>query len=66
MRVDEGQRGREPVPARGPHPVEFRADLRRDADGRENGRKVLDGERYLLPWDGGKKLYHYNKAGGTT
>ncbi|MFJ7128473.1 endo-alpha-N-acetylgalactosaminidase family protein [Streptomyces sp. NPDC098101] len=32
----------------------------------ENGRKVLDGERYLLPWDGGKKLYHYNKAGGTT
>ncbi|CAM5597782.1 hypothetical protein SNARM312S_06330 [Streptomyces narbonensis] len=32
----------------------------------ENGRKVLDGERYLLPWDGGKKLYHYNKSGGTT
>ncbi|MGW7415834.1 endo-alpha-N-acetylgalactosaminidase family protein [Streptomyces sp. NPDC054863] len=28
--------------------------------------KVLDGENYLLPWDGGKKLYHYNKAGGTT
>ncbi|MEV6400244.1 endo-alpha-N-acetylgalactosaminidase family protein [Streptomyces sp. NPDC051907] len=32
----------------------------------EDGRKVLDGERYLLPWDGGRKLYHYNKAGGTT
>ncbi|MER7958348.1 endo-alpha-N-acetylgalactosaminidase family protein [Streptomyces sp. NPDC096030] len=32
----------------------------------ENGRKVLDGENYLLPWDGGKKLYHYNKAGGKT
>ncbi|MCX5203995.1 endo-alpha-N-acetylgalactosaminidase family protein [Streptomyces sp. NBC_00237] len=28
--------------------------------------KVLDGADYLLPWDGGKKLYHYNKAGGTT
>ncbi|MFF9014570.1 endo-alpha-N-acetylgalactosaminidase family protein [Streptomyces sp. NPDC014870] len=32
----------------------------------ENGRKVLDGENYLLPWNGGKKLYHYNKSGGTT
>ncbi|MFD9035955.1 endo-alpha-N-acetylgalactosaminidase family protein [Streptomyces sp. NPDC059567] len=32
----------------------------------DNGRKVLDGENYLLPWDGGKKLYHYNKAGGRT
>ncbi|MFF5936880.1 endo-alpha-N-acetylgalactosaminidase family protein [Streptomyces sp. NPDC012508] len=32
----------------------------------ENGRKVLDGEKYLLPWDGGKKLYHYNKTGGKT
>lgn len=32
----------------------------------ENGRKVLDGENYLLPWDGGTKLYHYNKAGGKT
>ncbi|MFE2559426.1 endo-alpha-N-acetylgalactosaminidase family protein [Streptomyces sp. NPDC059352] len=37
----------------------------------ENGRKVLDGENYLLPWDadgdaGGRKLYHYNKAGGTS
>ncbi|MER7950278.1 endo-alpha-N-acetylgalactosaminidase family protein [Streptomyces sp. NPDC096079] len=32
----------------------------------ENGRKVLDGENYLLPWDGGKKLYHYNRTGGTT
>ncbi|WP_406863338.1 endo-alpha-N-acetylgalactosaminidase family protein [Streptomyces sp. HUAS MG47] len=32
----------------------------------ENGRKVLDGETYLLPWDGGTKLYHYNRAGGKT
>ncbi|MCQ4208918.1 endo-alpha-N-acetylgalactosaminidase family protein [Streptomyces longispororuber] len=32
----------------------------------DHGRKVLDGDRYLLPWDQGKKLYHYNKAGGTT
>lgn len=28
--------------------------------------KVLDGDKYLLPWDDGKKLYHYNPAGGTT
>ncbi|WP_069170503.1 endo-alpha-N-acetylgalactosaminidase family protein [Streptomyces griseus] len=32
----------------------------------EHGRKVLSGSGYLLPWDGGRKLYHYNKAGGTT
>ncbi|MBO1335865.1 endo-alpha-N-acetylgalactosaminidase family protein [Streptomyces sp. VRA16 Mangrove soil] len=32
----------------------------------DHGRKVLDGDSYLLPWDQGKKLYHYNKAGGTT
>ncbi|MER5968087.1 endo-alpha-N-acetylgalactosaminidase family protein [Streptomyces sp. NPDC002057] len=32
----------------------------------DNGRKVLDGEDYLLPWDDGGKLYHYNKDGGTT
>ncbi|NBE50876.1 endo-alpha-N-acetylgalactosaminidase family protein [Streptomyces boluensis] len=32
----------------------------------DDGRKVLDGDAYLLPWDGGKKLYHYNKGGGTT
>ncbi|MEU4496646.1 endo-alpha-N-acetylgalactosaminidase family protein [Streptomyces sp. NPDC023998] len=32
----------------------------------DHGRKVLDGDAYLLPWDGGKKLYHYNKAGGTS
>ncbi|WP_137993162.1 endo-alpha-N-acetylgalactosaminidase family protein [Streptomyces vilmorinianum] len=32
----------------------------------DNGRKVLDGENYLLPWGGGTKLYHYNKAGGKT
>ncbi|MEU4294880.1 endo-alpha-N-acetylgalactosaminidase family protein [Kribbella sp. NPDC026596] len=28
--------------------------------------KVLDGDKYLLPWDGNKKLYHYNPAGGAT
>ncbi|TCC57410.1 hypothetical protein E0H73_28885 [Kribbella pittospori] len=28
--------------------------------------KVLDGDKYLLPWDGTKKLYHYNPAGGRT
>ncbi len=27
--------------------------------------KVIDADRYLLPWDG-KKLYHYNPAGGTS
>ncbi|MFF9588112.1 endo-alpha-N-acetylgalactosaminidase family protein [Streptomyces sp. NPDC014646] len=32
----------------------------------DHGRKVLSGTDYLLPWDGGKKLYHYNKAGGRT
>ncbi|MBT2442241.1 NPCBM/NEW2 domain-containing protein [Streptomyces sp. ISL-36] len=32
----------------------------------DNGRKVLDGENYLLPWDAGKKLYHYNRSGGRT
>ncbi|MFF3291435.1 endo-alpha-N-acetylgalactosaminidase family protein [Streptomyces sp. NPDC003023] len=32
----------------------------------DGDRKVLDGDRYLLPWDGGKKLYHYNKTGGTS
>ncbi|ALC20632.1 membrane protein [Streptomyces pristinaespiralis] len=32
----------------------------------DDGRKVLDGDRYLLPWAGGEKLYHYNKAGGTS
>ncbi|MGW1894258.1 endo-alpha-N-acetylgalactosaminidase family protein [Streptomyces sp. NPDC002004] len=32
----------------------------------DHGRKVLDGTAYLLPWDGGSKLYHYNKTGGTT
>ncbi|WP_328906048.1 endo-alpha-N-acetylgalactosaminidase family protein [Streptomyces sp. NBC_00234] len=32
----------------------------------DHGRKVLSGTEYLLPWDGGKKLYHYNKAGGTS
>ncbi|MFF1823553.1 endo-alpha-N-acetylgalactosaminidase family protein [Kribbella sp. NPDC058245] len=28
--------------------------------------KVLDGDKYLLPWDGNKKLYHYNPTGGST
>ncbi|MFE0134203.1 endo-alpha-N-acetylgalactosaminidase family protein [Streptomyces sp. NPDC059037] len=32
----------------------------------DDGRKVLSDTSYLLPWAGGKKLYHYNKAGGTT
>ncbi len=32
----------------------------------DHGRKVLSGADYLLPWDGGKKLYHYNKSGGST
>ncbi|MDQ0793807.1 endo-alpha-N-acetylgalactosaminidase family protein [Streptomyces sp. B1I3] len=32
----------------------------------DHGRKVFSGSGYLLPWDGGKKLYHYNKEGGTT
>ncbi|MEV8310986.1 endo-alpha-N-acetylgalactosaminidase family protein [Streptomyces flavidovirens] len=29
------------------------------------GARVLDGDRYLLPWQG-KKLYHYNKQGGAS
>ncbi|MFJ9620299.1 endo-alpha-N-acetylgalactosaminidase family protein [Streptomyces sp. NPDC101181] len=32
----------------------------------EQGRKVLSGTGYLLPWDGGKKLYHYSETGGTS
>ncbi|MER7516436.1 endo-alpha-N-acetylgalactosaminidase family protein [Streptomyces sp. NPDC126499] len=32
----------------------------------EHGRKVLDGDAYLLPWAGGSKLYHYNRTGGRT
>ncbi|WP_427884703.1 endo-alpha-N-acetylgalactosaminidase family protein [Kribbella sp. GL6] len=28
--------------------------------------KVLDGDKYLLPWDNNKKLYHYNPSGGRT
>ncbi|MEU2495242.1 endo-alpha-N-acetylgalactosaminidase family protein [Streptomyces sp. NPDC007883] len=31
-----------------------------------DGRKVLDGDRYLLPWAGGRKLYHYDRTGGTS
>nr|WP_317852870.1 endo-alpha-N-acetylgalactosaminidase family protein [Mammaliicoccus sp. Marseille-Q6498] len=41
-----------------------------------NGKKVLDGNNYLLPWnwdengkalkDQDKKLYHYNEKGGTS
>ncbi|MEV0320668.1 endo-alpha-N-acetylgalactosaminidase family protein [Streptomyces sp. NPDC050658] len=32
----------------------------------DDGRKVLSDTAYLVPWSGGKKLYHYNKAGGRT
>ncbi len=32
----------------------------------DQGRKVLSGTDYLLPWDGGKKLYHYSRTGGTS
>ncbi|MFF2010743.1 endo-alpha-N-acetylgalactosaminidase family protein [Streptomyces sp. NPDC058195] len=32
----------------------------------DHGRKVLSGTGYLLPWDGGKKLYHYSQSGGTS
>ncbi|MFF9345723.1 endo-alpha-N-acetylgalactosaminidase family protein [Streptomyces sp. NPDC014734] len=32
----------------------------------DHGRKVLSGTDYLLPWDGGKKLYHYSESGGTS
>ncbi|MFD7549134.1 endo-alpha-N-acetylgalactosaminidase family protein [Streptomyces sp. NPDC059816] len=45
----------------------------------DQGRKVLSGDTYLLPWEGAapgragktgkgesRKLYHFNKAGGTT
>lgn len=32
----------------------------------DQGRKVLSGTDYLLPWDGGKKLYHYSETGGTS
>lgn len=32
----------------------------------DHGRKVLSGTDYLLPWDGGKKLYHYSQKGGTS
>ncbi|WP_326693928.1 endo-alpha-N-acetylgalactosaminidase family protein [Streptomyces sp. NBC_01267] len=32
----------------------------------DHGRQVIDGTDYLIPWDGGKKLYHYNQTGGTT
>ncbi|WP_433166872.1 endo-alpha-N-acetylgalactosaminidase family protein [Kribbella sp. CA-247076] len=28
--------------------------------------KVLEGDKYLLPWDDDKKLYHYSPAGGRT
>ncbi|TCO47174.1 endo-alpha-N-acetylgalactosaminidase [Kribbella antiqua] len=28
--------------------------------------KVLDDDKYLLPWDNNKKLYHYNPDGGAT
>ncbi|WP_327353205.1 endo-alpha-N-acetylgalactosaminidase family protein [Streptomyces sp. NBC_01304] len=32
----------------------------------DHGRKVLDGDAYLVPWSGHRKLYHYNKQGWTT
>ncbi|MFI8432907.1 endo-alpha-N-acetylgalactosaminidase family protein [Streptomyces sp. NPDC079020] len=32
----------------------------------DHGRKVLSGTDYLLPWDGGKKLYHYSEKGGSS
>ncbi|MGW4229219.1 endo-alpha-N-acetylgalactosaminidase family protein [Streptomyces sp. NPDC004980] len=32
----------------------------------DHGRKVLAGSDYLLPWDGGEKLYHYSEDGGTS
>ncbi|MFJ3190109.1 endo-alpha-N-acetylgalactosaminidase family protein [Streptomyces halstedii] len=32
----------------------------------DHGRTVLRGGDYLLPWDGGKKLYHYSEDGGTS
>ncbi len=32
----------------------------------DQGRKVLSGTDYLLPWDGGRKLYHYSETGGTS
>lgn len=41
-----------------------------------NGRVIMDGEKYLIPWfwdangndlaDADQKLYHWNQAGGTT
>ncbi len=50
-----------------PSPVASRGTI-------ENGKrtfydgtaKVLDGDKYLLPWDDNKKLYHYNPEGGLT
>ncbi|MFJ6101973.1 endo-alpha-N-acetylgalactosaminidase family protein [Streptomyces sp. NPDC092359] len=51
--------------------ITFTGDVRGTVeDGRrtfyDHGRKVLDGDAYLLPWDDGEKLYHYNKTGGTS
>ncbi|MFE7038375.1 endo-alpha-N-acetylgalactosaminidase family protein [Streptomyces atratus] len=51
--------------------ITFTGDVRGTVeDGRrtfyDHGRKVLSGTDYLLPWDGGKKLYHYSKSGGTS
>ncbi|MGR8008058.1 endo-alpha-N-acetylgalactosaminidase family protein [Streptomyces hypolithicus] len=50
--------------------VDFTGGVRGSVvDGRRTftagGAKVLDGDRYLLPWQG-KKLYHYNKQGGSS
>ncbi|RZQ61179.1 endo-alpha-N-acetylgalactosaminidase family protein [Amycolatopsis suaedae] len=51
------------------HEITFTGGVRgTDASGRREifagGAKVLDGDRYLLPWNG--KYYHYNPAGGRT
>lgn len=58
----------------GEHEITFTDGVRgTDAAGKREffvgDAKVLDGDRYLLPWgvDGGaRKLYHYNPAGGTS
>ncbi|OZM70958.1 hypothetical protein CFN78_22665 [Amycolatopsis antarctica] len=54
----------------GEHEITFAGGVRgTDADGRRElfagDAKVLDGDRYLLPWNDGK-LYHYNPAGGAS
>ncbi|WP_158895518.1 endo-alpha-N-acetylgalactosaminidase family protein [Amycolatopsis anabasis] len=55
------------------HDIAFSGGVRgSDAAGKREffvgDAKVLDGDRYLLPWQSGgeTKLYHYNPAGGRT